>query len=49
MFIVIELHGGPEYATICMNENGENLVFDDYESAKEYSENCQDPLIVAVC
>lgn len=48
MYIVIELHGGAEYAMICMNEQGENEVFDTYEEAEEYALNVQEPLIVEV-
>lgn len=46
MYIVLETHGGAEYATICMNEYGENEVFDTLIEAEIYAEDVQDPIIV---
>ena len=48
MYIVIELHGGPEYAVICINEQGENEVFETEKAAAKYTEYCQGAIIVEV-
>ena len=48
MYIVIELHGGPEYATICTDKEGNNLVFELEKSAGKYAEYCQDAIVVEV-
>jgi len=45
-YIVIEAFGGPEYAVICMDENGNNLVFEDKEEAEKEAEDCQDGFVV---
>lgn len=45
-FIVIECHGGAEYAAICTDENGNNLVFENYDDAKKEADDCQDGIIV---
>ena len=45
-YIVIEVHGGPEYAAICVDENGENVVFDSREDAEEYAKDWQDAIVV---
>lgn len=45
-FIVLEIHGGAKYATICIDENGENLVFDCMEDAQKEADNCQEALII---
>jgi hypothetical protein len=34
-FIIIELHGGPEYAIIVTNQDGDNLVFETREEPKQ--------------
>lgn len=47
-FIVIEVFGGPEYATICMNEDGVNKVFDTYEEAVAEAGECQDGIVVKI-
>lgn len=47
MYIVIEKHGGWEYATICCREStGENAVFDTLEEAQDEVNNCLDGIIV---
>lgn len=47
MFIVIETHGGPAYAIICCDIEGNNLVFDTKEEAEKYSEDeCQDGVVI---
>lgn len=49
MFIVLELHGGAEYAIVCTNEDGVNLIFDDRDEAESYAQDeCQDGRIVEV-
>ena len=45
---IIELHGGPEYAVICINEQGENEVFETEKAAAKYTEYCQGAIIVEV-
>jgi hypothetical protein len=47
-FIVIEKHGGPEYAAIVTNEDGENLVFYDEDSAQKEADDCQDGIIIEI-
>lgn len=46
MFIVIECHGGPEYATIVTDEDGNNKVFDSREEAETEAADCQDGRVV---
>jgi hypothetical protein len=42
MFVGIEAFEGPEYATICCDENGENIVFSSMDEAQEFARNeCQ--------
>lgn len=48
MYIVIETHGGAEYATVCTNENGENEVFETIEEAELYADDCQDAIVVEI-
>jgi hypothetical protein len=48
MYIVIEMHGGPEYATICMDTDGNNKVFDNIEDATKEADNCQDGFVLEV-
>jgi len=48
MYIVIEMHGGPEYAIICMDTDGNNKVFDNIEDATKEAENCQDGFVLEV-
>ena len=45
-FIIIECHGGPEYAIICTDENGNNLVFENREEAESEAADCQNGLVV---
>lgn len=46
MYIIIELHGGPEYAHILINEDGSNMVFNSIEDAELEAKNCQEPVII---
>lgn len=47
-YIILELHGGPEYAAIVTDTDGNNMVFDDRKLAEAEASDCQDPLIVEV-
>lgn len=47
-YIVIEKHGGAEYAIITTNEDGENKIFDNLEEAQKEAEDCQDGMIVEI-
>lgn len=47
-YIIIEAHGGAEYAIVCTDENGNNLVFDDLEAAEAEAVNCQDGRVVEI-
>jgi hypothetical protein len=45
-FIIIETHGGPDYAIIVTDQDGNNLVFDNRFEAEAEAADCQDGLIV---
>jgi len=45
-YIILELHGGAEYAAIITDEEGNNKVFELREDAEAEAEDCQDSLIV---
>ncbi|MEO7216341.1 hypothetical protein [Mucilaginibacter sp.] len=45
-FIVIETHGGAEYAAIVTDEDGNNLVFDECDEAEAEASDCQAGLVV---
>jgi hypothetical protein len=45
-FIVIETHGGPEYAAIVTDTEGNNLVFDTSDEAEKEAADCQHGIIV---
>ena len=45
-YIVIETHGGPEYAIIVTDTDGNNLVFETPEEAETEAADCQDGLVV---
>jgi hypothetical protein len=45
-YIVIECHGGAEYAAIVTDQNGNNQVFENREDAEVEAVDCQDGLIV---
>jgi hypothetical protein len=47
-YIVLELHGGPEYAAIVTDEDGNNRVFESRKDAKAEASDCQDGLVVEV-
>lgn len=47
-YIVIETHGGLEYATIVMNEeDGTNKVFNNLKDAITEQSDCQDAIIIS--
>lgn len=45
-YIIIETHGGPEYAIIVTDTDGNNLVFDDLEQAEAEATDCQDGVVI---
>jgi hypothetical protein len=45
-FIVLECHGGAEYAAIATDTDGNNLIFDTREEAETEASDCQDGIIV---
>ncbi|WP_139112876.1 hypothetical protein [Mucilaginibacter sp. PPCGB 2223] len=47
-YLVLEMHGGPEYAAICTDTDGNTLVFDDRADAEAEASECQDGLIVEI-
>ena len=47
-YIVIETFGGPEYAIIVTDTDGNNLVFDTREEAEAEAADCQDGLVVEI-
>ena len=47
-YIVIEKHGGPQYATIVTNEDGDVRVFDTLNDAVIECDDCQDGQIVEI-
>jgi hypothetical protein len=47
-YIVIEAFGGAEYATIVMDEDGNNKIFDTEEEAQQEADDCQDGLVVSI-
>lgn len=47
-YLVLELHGGAEYAAIVTDEDGNNRVFDNREDAEAEASDCQDGLVVTL-
>lgn len=47
-YIVLELFGGPQYATVVTDTDGNNLVFDTLAEAEMEAEDCQDGRVVEV-
>ncbi len=45
-YIIIECHSGAEYAIIVTDQDGNNLVFENYEDAETEAADCQDGLII---
>jgi hypothetical protein len=48
MYIVLEAHGGPEYAIVITDEDGNNLVFDTFEEAQIEADDCQNGIVVEI-
>lgn len=48
MFIVIEIFGGAEYASIVTDEDGDNKIFDTAEEALAEANDCQDGQVVEI-
>ena len=47
-YIIIEIHGGSEYAIIVTDTDGNNLVFETFGEAENEANEWQDALIVEV-
>lgn len=45
-YIVIEIFLGAEYAAICTDQDGNNLVFENLEDAEAEASDCQDGIVV---
>lgn len=47
-YIILDMFGGPEYATIVTDKDGNNLVLDNRIEAEAEAADCQDPMIIEV-
>jgi len=47
-YMIIETHGGPQYAIIVTDTNGDNLVFETLEEAEKEAADCQDGLVIEI-
>lgn len=47
-YIVLECHGGPEYAIVVTDEDGNNKVFTSFAEAQKEADDCQDGLVVEI-
>jgi hypothetical protein len=47
-FIILETHGGPEYAIVVTDEEGNNLVFESFGDAVAEAAGCQDGMVVHI-
>lgn len=47
-YIVLECHGGPEYAIVVTNSDGNNKVFTSYSEAQKEADQCQDGMVVEI-
>ena len=45
-YIIIEMFGGPEYASIVTDQEGNNLVFENRKAAEAEAADCQDGVVV---
>jgi len=45
-YILIETHGGAEYAIIVTDQDGNNLVFENREDVEVEASNCQDGIVI---
>jgi len=46
MYIVLEVFGGPEYATIVTDESGNNKIFNNEEDAQKEANACQEGIVI---
>jgi hypothetical protein len=47
-YILIETHGGAEYAIIITGPDGNNLVFENLAEAEQEAADCQDGMVVEI-
>ena len=47
-YIVIEKHGGPQYAAIVMDEGWNNKIFTSLEEAQKEADDCQDGIVIEI-
>lgn len=47
-YIVLEVHGGMEYATIVTDEHGKIKVFEIESEAKKEADECQDGIVMSI-
>ena len=47
-YLIIETHGGPEYAIIVTDKEGNNLVFDTYLDARQEASDCQTGIVIEI-
>ena len=48
-YIIVEKMGGAEYAIVCTDENGENIIFYNMNDAQEYADHeCQDAIVLEI-
>jgi hypothetical protein len=47
-YIILDLFGGPEYASIVTDTDGNSLVLDNRLEAEAEAADCQDPMIIEV-
>ncbi len=47
-YIVLELHGGPQYTGIVTDQDGNNRVFDKREDAEAEAADCQEGMVVEI-
>ena len=47
-YIVMETFGGPEYAIIVTDTDGNNLVFQDHAEAEHEASRCQEGMVILI-
>ena len=47
-YIIIEVHSGPEYAIIVIDEDGNNKIFNTEEVAQMEADDWQDAIVVCI-